>query len=166
MADIQAIPKAMGPPTGVLADNGYANGDNVQTLEEAHIKVRVATGTGGRWRHDFRPIREETAAKEPQAAWLRRMQETLATPEARARYRLRQQTVEPVFGILKERLGSRRFHLRSLPKVVLRRHARTPARDGKDPIIRSHVVADLGSSAPRGTGLPRIEAPRLRGRPR
>ena len=41
------------------------------------------------------------------------------TPDARAQYRLRQQTVELVFGILKHVLGLRRFHLRSLPKVTL-----------------------------------------------
>jgi hypothetical protein len=47
------------------------------------------------------------------------MKEKLETPKARTQYRLSQQTVEPVFGVLKEGLGFRRFHLRSLPKVSL-----------------------------------------------
>ena len=34
-----------------------------------------------------------------------------------ALYRLRQQTVEPVFGIIKQALGFRQFHLRGLDKV-------------------------------------------------
>lgn len=37
----------------------------------------------------------------------------------RERYSLRKQTVEPVFGIIKEALGFRRFHLRGLCKVDL-----------------------------------------------
>ena len=37
----------------------------------------------------------------------------------RALYRLRQQTVEPVFGIIKEVLGFRRFSLRGLAGVEL-----------------------------------------------
>jgi len=119
VADIAAIPEALGTPTAVLADNGYATGTEVQTLEDQSIEVLVATGAAGRRRHDFRPIRDEKPAKEPQTAWLVRMCAKLQTPEARARYRRRQQTVEPVFGILKEVLGFRRFHLRSLPKVTL-----------------------------------------------
>jgi transposase len=119
VADLAAIPQAVGPPTVVLADNGYAHEDEVQTLETAHIEVLVATGAVGRRQHDFRPTEETTTPKEPQAAWLKRMKEKLTTPEARARYRFWQQTVEPVFGILKEVLGFRRFLLRSLPKVSL-----------------------------------------------
>ena len=44
---------------------------------------------------------------------------TCATAAGRALYKLRQQTVEPVFGIIKEVLGFRRFSLRGLPKVSL-----------------------------------------------
>ena len=41
----------------------------------------------------------------------------MASEPARRIYRKRQQTVEPVFGIIKEVLGFRRFHLRGLSKV-------------------------------------------------
>ena len=37
----------------------------------------------------------------------------------RTRYKLRQQTVEPVFGIIKQAIGFRRFMLRGLEKVSL-----------------------------------------------
>ncbi len=43
----------------------------------------------------------------------------LRTAAGRALYRLRQQTVEPVFGIIKEVMGFRRFLLRGLEKVNL-----------------------------------------------
>ena len=42
-----------------------------------------------------------------------------ATVAGRALYKLRQQTVEPAFGIIKEVLGFRRFSLRGLAKVSL-----------------------------------------------
>jgi hypothetical protein len=41
------------------------------------------------------------------------------TAAGRARYKLRQQTVEPVFGIIKEAIGLRRFMLRGLENVSL-----------------------------------------------
>ncbi len=45
------------------------------------------------------------------------MQEKMALPEHRAHYRLRKQTVEPVFGIVKQAMGFRQFLLRGLEKV-------------------------------------------------
>ena len=44
---------------------------------------------------------------------------TLATTAGRKKYKLRQQTVEPVFGIIKSVLGFRRFLLRGLESVKL-----------------------------------------------
>ena len=41
----------------------------------------------------------------------------METEENRALYRLRKQTVEPVFGIVKEAMGFRRFLLRGRTKV-------------------------------------------------
>jgi hypothetical protein len=41
----------------------------------------------------------------------------MATAEAKEAYRKRKQLSEPVFGILKEQLGVRRFLLRGLEKV-------------------------------------------------
>ena len=71
------------------------------------------------WRqaHDFRPPAEGKGAKEPKAVWLKRMKEKMETEENRALYRLRKQTVEPVFGIVKEAMGFRRFLLRGQNKV-------------------------------------------------
>jgi hypothetical protein len=103
----------------VLADNGYANGEEVERLAESGIETLVATGAGGRRRrHDFRPTRAEVAAKEPKAEWLQAMAAKLASEPGRALYRLRQQTVEPVFGIIKAVLGFRGFSLRGLDKVT------------------------------------------------
>lgn len=50
-------------------------------------------------------------------AALRRHRAWMRTDEAKALYRLRKELVEPVFGILKEQLGARRFLLRGLANV-------------------------------------------------
>ena len=42
-----------------------------------------------------------------------------ATADGPIRYKLRQQTVEPVFGIIKQAIGFRRFTLRGLEDVSL-----------------------------------------------
>jgi hypothetical protein len=45
------------------------------------------------------------------------MKERMAQEEARRKYRKRKQTVEPVFGIIKNCMGFTQFHLRGLEKV-------------------------------------------------
>lgn len=47
------------------------------------------------------------------------MMHRLETALGKDLYRLRKQTVAPVFGIIKEALGFRRFHLRGLAKAEL-----------------------------------------------
>ena len=111
-------PAAPGRPETVLADNGYANGEAVPALADAEIEALVSTAAEGRRRrHDFRPAKP-AAPREPKAEWLKAMAEKLASEESRALYKLRRQTVEPVFGIVKAVLGFTRFSLRGLDKVA------------------------------------------------
>ena len=56
--------------------------------------------------------------KEAKADWLREMATKLDSEEGRALYRLRRQTVEPVFGVIKAVLGFTGFSLRGLDKVT------------------------------------------------
>ena len=119
VADIAAIPAVLGRPATVLADNGYANGDEVAALAESGIEALVSTAAEGRRRrHDFRPAKAEAPVKEPKAEWLQVMTAKLASEDGRALYRLRQQTVEPVYGIIKAVLGFTGFSLRGLDKVA------------------------------------------------
>ena len=53
------------------------------------------------------------------ASTLDKVKHRMNTAEGRALYKLRKQTVEPVFGIIKHALGFRQFHLRGHPKVDL-----------------------------------------------
>ena len=118
VADVDAVPAALGTPGRVLADNGYATGSEVARLQGRGAEVLVATtAQGTRRKHDFRPEPAKAKAKEPSAEWIRSMRETMALPEQRAHYRLRKQTVEPVFGIVKQAMGFRQFLLRGLKKV-------------------------------------------------
>ncbi len=119
VANIAVIPPDLGRPEMVLADNGYANGDEVAALAESGIEALVSIAAEGhRRRHDFRPAKAEAPAKEPKAEWLQVMAAKLASEEGRALYRLRQQTVEPVYGIIKAVLGFTGFSLRGLDKVA------------------------------------------------
>ena len=62
-----------------------------------------------------------TAASSPRqsAGLTEQMRWRLRTRKGKERYRLRKQTVEPVFGIIKQAMGFRQFHLRGSPKVAL-----------------------------------------------
>ena len=54
----------------------------------------------------------------PHDAVLRRHRARMSSSAAKQAYRLRKQLVEPVFGIIKEQQGARRFLLRSLTNVA------------------------------------------------
>ena len=119
VADVAAVPEAVGTPDEVLADNGYATEAEVAALTDRGLEVLVAVGGGDRRRqHDFRPVSEDALPKEATAPWLVAMQAKLAQAEHRASYRVRQHTVEPVFGIMKHAMGFRHFLLRGHAKVT------------------------------------------------
>ena len=107
-------------PETVLADNGYANGKQVAALQDRGVEVLVATGAEGRRRHhDFRPEPEPRTPPTIRSEWMLAMRKRLEQPEMQAKYRLRKQTVEPVFGILKRAMGFTHFRLRGSAKVEI-----------------------------------------------
>jgi len=61
----------------------------------------------------------QPAAPEPPASAKEKMAHRLKTAAGKSLYKLRKQTVEPVFGIIKEVMGFRRFLLRGRVKVNL-----------------------------------------------
>ena len=79
----------------------------------------MATAAEGRRRHDFRPsvAPRPGLRRKVRAEWIVAMRKKMAQSEYSARYRLRQQTVEPVFGIVKQAMGFRQFLLRGIDKV-------------------------------------------------
>ena len=84
--------------------------------EQPAYEAKVEAREHHQPRYDFKPPKEKnpTAIKDPRR---QAMADLMATETARAIYRKRKQTLEPVFGIIKEVLGFRRFHLRGLTKV-------------------------------------------------
>ena len=103
VADVTAIPASIGTATPVLADSGYPTDSEVAALEERGMEVLVATTSEGqRRRHDFHPQVAARPRPAVRADWVAAMRTKMAEPAQSARYRLRQQTVEPVFGIVKQ----------------------------------------------------------------
>ena len=98
-------------PRELSADAGYCSENNLQVLIERGIRGYVATG---RLKHG---TRSATREKEPETPLRRDMWRRLRQGGWTSRYRLRKQTVEPVFGQIKECRNFRRFLHRGLDKV-------------------------------------------------
>ena len=118
-ATILAMAQTCGLPQTVLADTGYASGDAVATLEQHGIEALVAIGRTQPHRpYDFRPPPDPKPARQVKEPWRIAMQAKLETEDGKARYAKRQQSVEPVFGIIKSAMGFTRFRLRGLQNVA------------------------------------------------
>ena len=89
---------------------GTASGRTVYAAVEKHSHHRTVA--------DLLP-QPEPIAPGPHASAKEMMAHRLKTKTGQALYKLRQQTVEPVFGIIKEVMGFRRFRLRGRAKVAL-----------------------------------------------
>ena len=113
---VERVKQATGTcPQEVLADAGYFSEDNVTTLEEQGMSVLIPPE---RVRH--REWRERCSPASPppdDASVSEWMSYRLKLPKNRERYRKREQSVEPVFGQIKEARGLRQFLLRGLEKV-------------------------------------------------
>jgi transposase len=98
-------------PKELSADAGYAWEDNLAYLQGRSIDAYMATR---RFKHHELP---EDTPPPPKTPLRKAMHDKLQEPQGRERYKLRKQTVEPVFGQIKEARGFRRFLLRGLEKV-------------------------------------------------
>jgi len=98
----------------VVADAGYMSDRNLAEADPAGPELLIATTNA----HTQRIAQKERGAPRgriPKAATPRqRMQRKLLTTRGHALYRMRAQTVEPVFGQIKDPRGIRRFMRRGL----------------------------------------------------
>jgi hypothetical protein len=110
----------------VLTDSGFYSEAAVRAVEQT--SAGQATGTtvyaavekkGHHRTVNDLEKREEPAAPASGAPLGEVMKHRLKTAGGKAKYKLRQQTVEPVFGIIKSVMGFRQFLLRGLEKVGL-----------------------------------------------
>ena len=126
-ANVAAIsPVVAAAVTAVLVDSGFYSEAAVAAVEQkpdgtaSGITVYAAVEKHSHHKTvaDLLP-QPEPPAPEPGATAKERMAHRLKTALGQALYRLRKQTVEPVFGIIKEVMGFRRFRLRGRAKVSL-----------------------------------------------
>jgi len=113
---IAALPAALGEVQTLIADNGFFSQANVSACHEAEIEPLLALK---RESHHL-PVLERFAADSPPpqpSDPVEQMAHRLGTQSGRALYKLRKQTVEPVFGIIKRVMGWRQMSMRGLAKA-------------------------------------------------
>lgn len=119
---LQAISPAAGKISNTLVDSGYYSEAAVTRVETSEtgptIYAAMHRQSHGRSIAQLEK-QADPLAPPPGAPLAEIMAHRLATAEGKALYRLRKQTVEPVFGIIKEVLGFRRFMLRGKEKASL-----------------------------------------------
>ena len=109
----------VGLPERVLADTGYASGPAVEALHAHGVEPLVAIGrTQPHRAYDFRPPPLPKTPRRVTEPWRVAMKAKLETEDAKAQYKKRKQTVEPVFGIVKSAMRFRRFSLRGIAKAA------------------------------------------------
>jgi transposase len=116
VANLQALPAALGEVDVMLADTGYHSEANVAYCEQADIEPLMPSKREGhnqplaeRFADDPEPPKDATPAQA--------MAHRLKTAAGKALYAKRKSTVETVFGIIKHVLGFRQFLLRGLRAV-------------------------------------------------
>ena len=103
-------------PARVLGDSGFFSIDNLRAMREREIDAYVPDAHLARELNRGVRVRGHAAARDPVQ---RRMRQKLRDPVGRAIYQRRREIVEPVFGVLKEQRGMRRFRRRGLAKVAV-----------------------------------------------
>lgn len=109
-------------PATVLIDSGFVSESAIKTVETnaAGLTVLAAVQREAHGRTVAQlEKRDDPPAPAAAAPWAEHLRHRTATAAGRALYKLRQQTVEPVIGIIKEAMGFRRFSLRGLAQVSL-----------------------------------------------
>jgi hypothetical protein len=123
---LAVIPAEAGSVAAALVDSGFFSEKAVQQIERAEQGAPTGTlvyAAVEKTRH-HRSVADLEAKSEPEslaadASVTEVMRHRLKTTAGKGLYKLRQQTVEPVFGIIKAVLGFRQFRLRGQAKVSL-----------------------------------------------
>ena len=111
--ELKKVEEELGKPEVLVADAGYHSKENVERCVEQDIEPYIA----GSREHHNQPLEDRLDAPPEcpaDADAVTAMQHRLQTAEGKAIYSKRKATVETVFGVIKEVLGFRRFHLRGL----------------------------------------------------
>jgi len=112
-----ALPEDLGTVTDLLADTGYFSKANVEACRESDIQPSLAVARDKHHRCVFDRFAPDSPVPDTEDPVVL-MKYQLTTQSGRALYALRKQTVEPVFGIIKQVMGLRQFSLRGLDSVT------------------------------------------------
>ena len=114
---LEAVERRCGElPQKASADSGFFSLENLAGLEARGIQGYVPDSNLARQLN--RPG-HRTPTGRLHHPGQRRMRQRLRSPRGRAVYPRRKAIIEPVFGVLKEQRGMRRFRLRGLAKVAV-----------------------------------------------
>jgi transposase len=123
---LAVIPAEVGSVAAALVDSGFFSETAVRQVERAEPGAPAGTlvysaveKTGHHRSVADLEVHSEPEAPAPEASLKEVMRHRLKTTAGKRLYKLRQQTVEPVFGIIKAVLGFRQFRLRGQAKVSL-----------------------------------------------
>jgi hypothetical protein len=126
LPSFKAVAPQAGPVSEVLIDSGFFSEPAIRQIEQgaqaqpSGITVLTALHREGHGRSVAQlEKKEDPPPPAADASFVEQMAHRVATRSGRARYKLRQQTVEPVFGIIKQALGFRSFSLRGQAKASL-----------------------------------------------
>jgi len=116
LEQIAQLPEGLGVVQTLIADNGFFSQANVVACAQAGIEPLLAIKR--ELHHEplmqrFAPDPDAPQTTEP----LAEMRHRLSTQAGKALYKMRKQTVEPVFGIIKQVMGWRQMSMRGLRKA-------------------------------------------------
>lgn len=116
---VDSIPNEVGTPKNGCADTGYLSKTNIDALIEREIEPYIATGR--EHHHSYLDDKfkgnEVAAGNDKALSKIEKMRRNLSSEKGKEIYRYRKMTVEPVFGIIKQAMGFRRFSFRGQHKV-------------------------------------------------
>jgi hypothetical protein len=117
--DLESIPEDVFKPDAVLVDSGFYSEEAVEEVEREDGPTVYAAVEKHDHHVTVEDMEKKADASEPgeDASASEKMRHRTQTKSGKALYKLRKQTVEPVFGIIKEVMGFRRFSLRGKEKV-------------------------------------------------
>ncbi len=116
IANLAALPKALGTADTIISDNGFYSEANVGACENSKITPYIAFGRDQHNQPLMDRFREPLSPPDGADA-VTKMKHRLRTLAGKKLYAKRKSTVEPVFGIIKAVMGFRQFLLRGFESV-------------------------------------------------
>ena len=115
---IESIPVSLsGEITVAVADAGYFSENNIVECEQKKISPIISSSKQEHNSFLDHILNPDTTDDKPCVTPVEKMTQKLKSEQGKDIYKKRKQTVEPVFGIIKETMGFRRFSLRGEAKT-------------------------------------------------